>query len=230
MKKEKKKVTTISIKPSLLERCRTIDPYFNLSQEVEKTLIQYIECSNETMKLRLPEIVRMRDDVVYFAEEYCKVSSCDNGIVDVQLDDARRAILKDMAFGNDVQHRDKRQSGTTTLLTIYALHNLLFGTYQAIAIANYKPALATNNIEKIRAMYYRLPSWLQSFYKLELNMRWQLDVGDNYIFAVSDVERMRGRTINKLFVDNATRCSPDIVEMFTRHRGKNSQLVAVDTF
>lgn len=40
--RECRKVASVSLLQSLLDRCREIDPYFNLSQEVEKTMLKFI--------------------------------------------------------------------------------------------------------------------------------------------------------------------------------------------
>lgn len=44
---DKKKTATISIRQNLLDKCRELDPYFNLSLLVETAMIEFLNNNSE---------------------------------------------------------------------------------------------------------------------------------------------------------------------------------------
>jgi hypothetical protein len=228
MKREKKKVTTVAVKPSLIEQCKKIDPNFNLSRELETMLVGRIVKSLHLIE----DVIRAREDVVYFAERFCKVTTLGE-VVDVQLDDDQRAILREMAIGNDCGFATRRQSGLTTLLTIYALHNLLFGNYLAMCLVNTDHKRAHEGLERVRDMFYRLPEWLQSSFVLTIDQRARIECSNgNGIYATpDDSDFLKGRTVDKIFVDNSEYCTRlrEFLDAYIVQRPVRGQIVCCTT-
>lgn len=59
----------------------------------------------------LDEWIRCRDDIIYFAENYCSIVHIDYGVIKVQLRDYQKDMLKIMFDSRMSQHNLSRQLG-----------------------------------------------------------------------------------------------------------------------
>lgn len=98
----------------------------------------------------LEEWTRCRDDIIYFAENYCSIVHIDYGIIKVQLRDYQKDMLKIMFDSRMSQHNLSRQLGKcvkhTTLINI---RNKKTGKVETISIGEFHQIryLETNTID-----------------------------------------------------------------------------------
>ena len=114
---------------------------------------------------QIKEYIRCSQDILYFAEKYFHIVTIDEGKKLIELYEFQKKILKVYVDPSpDKRHLIllvPRQSGKTTVTTIYALHYILFNTDKTVAILANKQAIAVDILKRVKLAYENLPLWLQ---------------------------------------------------------------------
>ena len=149
----------------------------------------------------LQEYKKCMDDPIYFAEQYVKVISLDEGLVPFHL----YPYQKEM-FGRFNEFRFNiilacRQSGKSISVCAYLLWYALFHPEKTVAILANKAATAREMLSRITLMLENLPFFLQAGTKA-LN-KGSLEFGNNsrIITAATTGSSIRGLSINLLYLD-----------------------------
>jgi hypothetical protein len=108
----------------------------------------------------MEEYSKCLTDIVYFANNYCKVLT-PNGVNQIKLRDYQVKILRNYENNRFNTFVGSRQVGLSTLLDIIMLHELTFGTNKNIASVSHKRVISQESIKKIRDMYASLPFFLK---------------------------------------------------------------------
>ena len=147
------------------------------------------------------EYKRCMDDPIYFAEQYIKVISLDEGLVPFHL----YPYQKEM-FGRYNEFRFNiilacRQSGKSISVCAYLLWYALFYPETTVAILANKASTAREMLSRITLMLENLPFFLQAGTKA-LN-KGSLEFGNNsrIITAATTGSSIRGLSINLLYLD-----------------------------
>lgn len=107
------------------------------------------------------EWVRCRDDILYFAENYCSIIHIDWGIIKIQLRDYQRDMLKIMFENRMSMHNLSRQLGKTTATSIFLAHFVVFNEAKAVGILAHKGDMAREVLERTKQCIELLPDFLQ---------------------------------------------------------------------
>lgn len=111
-----------------------------------------------------------------------------------------------------------RQSGKTTIATLYLTWKALFEEDKTIAILANKLAQALEIMARIRDAYIRLPLWLQQGIDPQRG-GWSkscigLDNGTKIFAAASSTSSIRGKSVNYMLVDEFAHLDDSIAEDF----------------
>ncbi len=111
-----------------------------------------------------------------------------------------------------------RQSGKTTIATLYLTHKLLFEVDKTFAILANKLAQALEIMARIRDAYVRLPLWMQQGIDPQRG-GWSkscigLDNGNKIFAAASSSSSIRGKSVNYMLVDEFAHLDDSIADDF----------------
>lgn len=118
--------------------------------------------SKEEYERRVREIVKCKRDIVYFANTYFKILSMKDGIRTIKLYPKQEELLKFFKDEKRAITLSARQSGKSSMYTIYLLWLCnFFPEKKAMLLAN-KAATAIELVGRIQLAYEYLPTWLKS--------------------------------------------------------------------
>lgn len=109
----------------------------------------------------IKEIDKCTKDMAHFAEQHFFITTLDTGKQKIKLFRPQRRVLKSLSKFNRVVCLSSRQSGKTTLMSIYALHLTLFHDDKTVLIVANKEATAIEILRRIRMAYEMMPNWLK---------------------------------------------------------------------
>jgi hypothetical protein len=141
------------------------------------------------------------DDPIYFAEEYVKVISLDQGLVPFKL----YPYQKEM-FGHFNDNRFSiilacRQSGKSISACAYLLWYALFHPEKTIAILANKGATAREMLSRITLMLENIPFFLQPGSKALNKGSLEFSNNSRILAAATSGSSIRGMSVNLLYLD-----------------------------
>jgi hypothetical protein len=107
------------------------------------------------------EIKKCTNDIHYFAENYFHIVTSDDGKQKIDLYPAQKRALKALQKYRYNIINASRQSGKTTLMTIYALWMTCFEEYKRVVIVANKENTAIMILRRVALAYEELPNWLK---------------------------------------------------------------------
>ncbi len=149
----------------------------------------------------LHEYKKCMDDPIYFAEEYVKVISLDDGLVPFKL----YPYQKEM-FGHFNEHRFSivlacRQSGKSISACAYLLWYAIFHPEKTIAVLANKGATAREMLSRITLMLENIPFFLQPGSKALNKGSLEFSNNSRIIAAATSGSSIRGMSVNLLYLD-----------------------------
>lgn len=161
------------------------------------------------------ELVRCKEDVVYFAENYFTILRAGKGKELIQLYDAQKRLLKSMQDNSFVCLLASRQIGKSTLMTIFLLWMANFYGDQRIMLVANKEATAIEIFGRIRMAYELLPNWLKSpvsdsYGKTSMD----LENGSRIIISTTTSTAGRGMAGNVLVIDECAFIESHLLDPF----------------
>lgn len=151
----------------------------------------------------LNEWVRCRDDIIYFAENYCSIEHVDYGIIKVQLRDYQRDMLKIMSDSRMSQHNLSRQLGKTTAVAIYLAHFVCFNEAKNVGILAHKGSMAAEVLDRTQQALELLPDFLQPGVITWNKNSIELENGCCISAFASSPDSVRGQSFALLYLDEA---------------------------
>lgn len=112
----------------------------------EEQIIEFIKCSL---------------DPIYFIEKYVKVVHVDKGLIPMILYPYQKQTILMAHENRKVICKFPRQSGKSTCIAAYALHQITFRDDYNVLIAANKGKTAQEIMKKVQTSYEHLPNWLQ---------------------------------------------------------------------
>ena len=109
----------------------------------------------------IEEFIKCKDNPVYFAKNYIKIVSLDEGLVNFNLYPFQEKLIKN--FHNERFNICKmpRQTGKSTTVVSYLLHYAVFNDNVNIAILANKASTARDLLGRLQLAYENLPKWMQ---------------------------------------------------------------------
>jgi phage terminase large subunit-like protein len=152
---------------------------------------------------QIAELIKCRDDVEYFADNYIKFSN-PNGVVQAKLNDFQRSVVRNYRDNKAFFMPAGRQEGKSTVASIILLHQALFSEYRVSMIFARTKSQSSAIIEIITEMYERLPEFLAGPKMITRNKsEVEFDNGCAIISAGSDINCGRGRTLSTIYIDES---------------------------
>jgi len=107
------------------------------------------------------EIKRCARDIFHFAENYFFITTLEEGKRIIKLYTPQKRVVKALVKKRFVILLSARQSGKTSLMTIYALWTACFKSDKRVLIVANKEDTAIMILRRIRMAYEQLPNWLK---------------------------------------------------------------------
>jgi len=185
------------------------------------------------------EIIRCKEDILYFAENYFYIQNLDKGKIKIPLWGFQKSLIKVIKNPpNNKKHvciLAARQMSKTTVTTIYLLHEMLFRKDYTIAVLANREATAIEILGRIQMAYQLLPLWMQRGV-IEYNKKTiRLENGVRILASSTSSNSIRGFSINCCFVDESAWIADYIWEDFqasvmpTISSSKNGKIIMVST-
>jgi hypothetical protein len=163
----------------------------------------------------LEELDRCRKSILQFSKHFTIVN-LDEGKIKIDLRAYQKRILKALAKNRLVAVLSSRQSGKTTLITIYALWLLCFKKDQRILIIANKEKTALNIFQRVRLAYEKLPNYLKPGVANYGKTGMAVGNGSSIGISTTSSDAARGESCNCLIIDEAAFIPEHMMEDFWR--------------
>lgn len=181
------------------------------------------------------ELQKCKDDITYFAENFFYIVNLNTGKQKIELYDAQRKVLKSLVDNRFVALLSCRQSGKSTLLTIFALWMVCFNEDYRIAIVANKETTAINIFKRVRMAYEQLPNYIKPGVKDYGKTGMTLGNDSSIVVSTTTATSIRGDSLNCVCLDEAAFIEPHLINEFwasvipSISSGKNSKVLMVST-
>lgn len=147
-------------------------------------------------KEEVEEYIRCANDVVHFVENYVKIISLDEGLVNFKMYPFQKEMIRTMHDKRFSVYLLARQMGKSITTAAYLLHYVLFNKEKTLAVLANKGATAREIMGRIQTMYENLPWFLQTGVKQWNKGEMILGNDSRIIAAATSSDSIRGRSIN----------------------------------
>ena len=107
------------------------------------------------------EFIKCKNDPVYFAKNYIKIVSLDEGLTQFHPYDFQETLIKNFHENRFNICKMPRQTGKSTTSVSYLLHYAVFNDSTNIGILANKAATARDLLGRLQTAYENLPKWMQ---------------------------------------------------------------------
>lgn len=189
----------------------------------------------EYTKEQLQEYLLCSQDPVYFMEKYMKIVTLDQGLVQIQLYDFQKDIVRTVHANRFTICKIPRQSGKTTVLIGEIVHHIVFNPNYKVAILANKLKTATDIMDRLKLVYENLPKWMQQGVVEWNKTSLTLENGSKVVASSTSSSAVRGASYNFLLLDEFAFVPDQIAEDFfasvypTITAGKTTKTVIVST-
>jgi hypothetical protein len=181
------------------------------------------------------EFVKCQDDPVYFAKNYVKIVSLDEGLTQFDPYHFQEKLINNFHKNRFNICKMPRQTGKSTTVVSYLLHYLIFNDSVNIGILANKAATARELLGRLATAYENLPKWMQQGIISWNKGSIELENGSKILAASTSASAVRGMSFNILFLDEFAFVPNHIADSFfasvypTITSGKNTKVIIVST-
>lgn len=154
-------------------------------------------------KEMVEEWVRCRDDIIYFAENYCSIIHIDHGTIKLQLRQYQKDMLKIMHENRMSINSLSRQLGKTTVVGIFLAHFVVFNEAKNIGILAHKADMSREVLERTKQALALLPDFLQPGIVIWNQGDIELENGCKIGAYSSSPDAVRGNSFALIYLDEA---------------------------
>ena len=147
------------------------------------------------------EFVKCQDDPVYFAKNYVKIVSLDEGLTQFEPYHFQEKLINNFHKNRFNICKMPRQTGKSTTVVSYLLHYLIFNDSVNIGILANKAATARELLSRLATAYENLPKWMQQGIIAWNKGNIELENGSKILAASTSASAVRGMSFNILFLD-----------------------------
>jgi len=186
-------------------------------------------------KKQVEEWIKCKRDPIYFAKNYVKIVSLDEGLVKFKMYPFQEKLIRNFHESRFNICKMPRQTGKSTTAVSYLLHYAVFNDSVNIGILANKAATARELLGRLQTAYENLPKWMQqgiiSWNKGSL----ELENGSKILAASTSASAVRGMSFNILFLDEFAFVPNHIADAFfssvypTITSGKTTKVIMVST-
>jgi len=181
------------------------------------------------------EFLKCKDDPVYFANNYIKIVSLDEGLTQFSPYHFQEKLIRRFHEHRFNICKMPRQTGKSTTVVSYLLHYLIFNDSVNIGILANKAATARELLSRLATAYENLPKWMQQGIISWNKGSIELENGSKILAASTSASAVRGMSFNILFLDEFAFVPNHIADSFfasvypTITSGKNTKVIIVST-
>ena len=186
-------------------------------------------------KEQISEYLKCKEDPVYFAKNYIKIISLDEGIVPFKMWDFQEELIEKFHEHRFNIAKLPRQTGKSTTCVSYLLHYSLFNDNVNIGILANKLSTARDLLGRLQLAYEQLPLWLQQGIVVYNKGSMELENGSKILAASTSASAVRGMSFNIIFLDEFAFVPNHIADSFfasvypTITSGQNTKVIIVST-
>ena len=184
---------------------------------------------------QVEEYMRCSNDPIYFINNYVKIVSLDKGTIPFGLYPFQEQLVNTIHDNRFCIAKMSRQSGKSTTVTSYILHQILFNQNMSVAILANKLTTARELLGRLKLAYEFLPMWLQQGV-----IEWNkgsivLENGSKVLASATSSSAVRGGSHNFLLLDEFAYVPQNVAEEFfssvypTITSGKTTKVVMTST-
>ena len=163
---------------------------------------------------QIEEYLKCKEDPVYFAKNYIKIISLDEGIVPFKMWDFQEELIEKFHEHRFNIAKLPRQTGKSTTCVSYLLHYSLFNDNVNIGILANKLSTARDLLGRLQLAYEQLPLWLQQGIVVYNKGSMELENGSKILAASTSASAVRGMSFNIIFLDEFAFVPNHIAEAF----------------
>ena len=181
------------------------------------------------------EIAKCMDDPVYFIQTYIKIVNIDSGLVPFNMYKFQEKMVNTFHNNRFSICKLPRQSGKSTTIIAYLLHQVIFNDNINVAILANKSTTARDLLGRLQLAYENLPTFLQQGVLNWNKGSLELENGSKLLAAATSSSAIRGGSFNIIFLDEFAFIPANISEQFfssvypTISSGKKSKVMIVST-
>ena len=184
---------------------------------------------------KIQEFLRCKNDPVYFAKNYIKIVSLDEGLTQFEPYSFQEKLINNFHNNRFNICKMPRQTGKSTTVVSYLLHYAIFNDSVNIGILANKAATARELLSRLQTAYENLPDWMQQGVLVWNRGSLELDNGSKILAASTSASAVRGMSFNILFLDEFAFVPNHVADSFfasvypTITSGKNTKVIIVST-
>ena len=184
---------------------------------------------------QIDEYLRCRSDPIYFAKNYVKIVSLDEGLIPFDMYDFQEQLINNFHTNRFNIAKLPRQTGKSTTVVSYLLHYALFNDNIRIAILANKAETARELLGRLQLSYENLPKWLQQGVGSWNKGSLELENGSKIVAASTSSSAVRGNSFNIIFLDEFAFIPNHIAEQFfssvypTISSGQSTKVIIIST-
>jgi hypothetical protein len=181
------------------------------------------------------EFLKCKEDPVYFANNYIKIISLDEGLTQFHPYHFQKKLIHNFHNNRFNICKMPRQTGKSTTVISYLLHYLIFNDSVNIGILANKAATARELLARLATAYENLPKWMQQGVLVWNKGNIELENGSKILAASTSASAVRGMSFNILFLDEFAFVPNHVADSFfasvypTITSGKNTKVIIVST-
>ena len=184
---------------------------------------------------QINEWIRCKNDPVYFANNYIKIVSLDEGLTQFHPYHFQEKLINRFHENRFNICKMPRQTGKSTTVVSYLLHYAVFNDSVNIGILANKAATARELLGRLQTAYENLPKWMQQGIIAWNKGSLELENGSKILAASTSASAVRGMSFNILFLDEFAFVPNHVADSFfasvypTITSGKNTKVIIVST-
>ena len=181
------------------------------------------------------EFMKCKEDPVYFANNYVKIISLDEGLTQFHPYHFQEKLINNFHNNRFNICKMPRQTGKSTTVVSYLLHYAVFNDSVNIGILANKAATARELLGRLQTAYENLPKWMQQGIIAWNKGSLELENGSKILAASTSASAVRGMSFNILFLDEFAFVPNHVADSFfasvypTITSGKNTKVIIVST-
>ena len=186
-------------------------------------------------KEQIQEYLKCKEDPVYFAMNYIKIISLDEGIVPFNMWDFQQELIESFHEHRFNIAKLPRQTGKSTTCVSYLLHYILFNDNVNVGILANKLSTARDLLSRLQLAYEQLPLWIQQGIVVYNKGSMELENGSKILAASTSASAVRGMSFNIIFLDEFAFIPNHIAEQFfssvypTITSGTSTKVIIIST-
>ena len=181
------------------------------------------------------EYMKCQKDPVYFAKNYIKIVTLDEGLMPFQPYDFQEELIDNFHKRRFNICKMPRQTGKSTTVVAFLLHYAVFNDSVNIGILANKASTARELLGRLQIAYENLPRWMQQGILSWNKGSLELENGSKILAASTSASAVRGMSFNILFLDEFAFVPNHIADAFfasvypTITSGKSTKVIIVST-